>query len=90
MPSGLHVTMTVVGSPLRRSILPLAGDTLKAGCESGVKPQKKGSYVIATGRTLTWAGLGLEVRVGVMARVRVEVCAGIRVRVTPRTSLASP
>ena len=73
MPSGLHVTMTVVGSPLRRSILPLAGDTLKAGCESGVKPQKKGSYVIATGRTLTWAGLGLGVRVGVRARVRVEV-----------------
>jgi hypothetical protein len=52
------VTMTVVGSPLRRSIFPLAGETLKAGCESGVKPQKNGSYVIATGRTLTWVGLG--------------------------------
>ena len=50
--------MTVVGSPLRRSIFPLAGETLKAGCESGVKPQKNGSYVIATGRTLTWVGLG--------------------------------
>ena len=38
-PFGVHLIVSTVGSPLRRSMRPVSGPTVKLGCESAVQPQ---------------------------------------------------